>query len=72
MKITPPSGDAHEWICRRNTYPGGGKGFQLPLGIREIDPVFAPGLAVIEQLEMLTEEWMKRMGYLEGLFRTVR
>ncbi len=42
------------------------------MGIREIDPVFAPGLAVIEQLEMLTTEWMKRMGYLESLLRTVR
>jgi len=27
---------------------------------------------VIEQLELLTKEWMKLMGYLEGLLRTVR
>jgi len=27
---------------------------------------------VIEQLELLTKEWMKLMSYLEGLMRTVR
>ena len=37
-----------------------------------IDPVFAPGLAVIKQLEMLTKERMKRMSDFEGLLRTVR
>ena len=56
----------------RFTEGTGRKGFQLSLGIREIDPVFAPGLAVIEQLELLTKEWMKLMGYLEGLLRTAR
>ena len=47
------------------------KGFQLSLVIRKINPVFAPSLAVIEQLELLTKEWMILMGYLEDLLRTV-
>jgi hypothetical protein len=42
------------------------------LGVVVIDPIFAPGLAVIKQLEMLTKERMKRMDYFEGLLRTVR
>jgi hypothetical protein len=73
--VNPQSGST----CRRNDEriladhirPCGWKPPQPSRFVLEVDPVLAPGLAVVEQSELPTTEGMKGVGYPEKSLRFV-
>jgi hypothetical protein len=50
-------------VRRRRTGPGGGQAPQATRIIVKVNPFLTPGIAPLDQDELMTEQGMKGMGY---------
>ena len=73
LKADSRATSAHddERIGRSRVGPRGGQMLQATLVVVDIDPVFTPGLPIIQQGKGPTEERVERMRHADGSCRTV-
>jgi len=70
-KSTSATGHCHEWIFRHYRCPARWNRAQTTFGIVEIDSIFAPVIAIGDQLKFLPSQRMVWMDYLKvsaGMF----
>ena len=73
LKADSRATSAHddERIGRSRVGPRGGQMLQATLVVVDIDPVFTPGLPIIQQGKGPTQERVERMRHADGSCRTV-
>ena len=71
-KGSPSRSDDHQRIGRHHIRPGGRKAADLLALVVEVDPVFTPGTAVVNQGELPTVQWMKGVNDPKNSGRTWR
>ena len=59
----PPAGHHHERIQLAEVRPRGGEANQLSAIAVDVDPILAPGVAVVRELELPPTQRMERVGH---------